>query len=65
MGGGGTWHLGLKYPQLWAALAPIAPAIFEFFNARKRKDPAPAEKDAEKRLPTGLGPLQPVTSGAI
>ncbi len=28
MGGGGTWHLGLKYPQLWAALAPIAPAIF-------------------------------------
>jgi len=28
MGGGGTWHLGLKYPQLWAALAPIAPAIY-------------------------------------
>jgi len=28
MGGGGTWHLGIKYPDLWAALAPIAPAIF-------------------------------------
>jgi len=28
MGGGGTWHLGIKYPDTWAALAPIAPAIF-------------------------------------
>src|SRR5262245_57955814 len=28
MGGGGTWHLGTKYPDLWAGLAPIAPAIF-------------------------------------
>jgi poly(3-hydroxybutyrate) depolymerase len=27
MGGGGAWHLGLKYPDLWAGLAPIAPAI--------------------------------------
>ncbi|MGE4549868.1 MAG: PHB depolymerase family esterase [Opitutales bacterium] len=26
MGGGGTWHLGMKYPDLWAALAPVAPA---------------------------------------
>jgi poly(3-hydroxybutyrate) depolymerase len=26
MGGGGTWHLGIKYPDVWAALAPIAPA---------------------------------------
>ena len=26
MGGGGVWHLALKYPHLWAALAPIAPA---------------------------------------
>jgi predicted peptidase len=26
MGGGGTWHLGMKYPELWAALAPVAPA---------------------------------------
>ena len=28
MGGGGTWHLGLKHPDVWAGLAPIAPAIF-------------------------------------
>jgi polyhydroxybutyrate depolymerase len=27
MGGGGTWHLGMKYPELWAALAPVAPSI--------------------------------------
>ncbi|MBY0232316.1 MAG: prolyl oligopeptidase family serine peptidase, partial [Gemmataceae bacterium] len=26
MGGGGTWHLGVKHPDKWAALAPIAPA---------------------------------------
>jgi poly(3-hydroxybutyrate) depolymerase len=29
MGGGGTYHLGIKYPDQWAALAPIAPALFE------------------------------------
>lgn len=28
MGGGGTFHLALKYPDIWAALGPIAPAIF-------------------------------------
>jgi len=28
MGGGGTWHLAMKYPEIWAALAPIAPAIY-------------------------------------
>jgi pimeloyl-ACP methyl ester carboxylesterase len=28
MGGGGTWHLGTKYPDVWAGLAPIAPAAF-------------------------------------
>jgi len=28
MGGGGTWHLGIKHPEIWAALAPIAPAIY-------------------------------------
>jgi len=26
MGGGGTWYLGTKYPDIWAALAPMAPA---------------------------------------
>lgn len=28
MGGGGTWHLGIKHPDLWAALAPVSPAIY-------------------------------------
>ena len=28
MGGGGTWYLGMKHPELWAAIAPTAPAIF-------------------------------------
>lgn len=26
MGGAGTWHLAIEHPELWAALAPIAPA---------------------------------------
>ena len=25
MGGGGTWYLGTKHPDIWAALAPMAP----------------------------------------
>ena len=28
MGGGGTWYLGTKYSDIWAALAPMAPAIY-------------------------------------
>jgi len=28
MGGGGTFHLAFKHPDIWAALGPIAPAIF-------------------------------------
>jgi len=28
MGGAGTLHLGIKYPSIWAALAPVAPAAF-------------------------------------
>ena len=28
MGGGGTWHLGIKYPDIWAGLGPVAPAIY-------------------------------------
>ena len=26
MGGGGTWYLGMKYPDIWAALAPASPS---------------------------------------
>jgi len=36
MGGGGTFYLGMKYKQNWAALAPMAPAIYS--------DPAELEK---------------------
>lgn len=32
MGGGGTWHFGLKNPGLFAALAPVAPAIYTSEN---------------------------------
>ena len=28
MGGGGTWYIGSKYPDIWAALAPMAPAVY-------------------------------------
>lgn len=28
MGGGGTLYLGMKYPEKWAALAALSPAIF-------------------------------------
>jgi len=28
MGGGGTWYLGMKYKDIWAALAMAAPAIY-------------------------------------
>lgn len=27
MGGGATWHFAIKYPDIWAAIAPVAPAI--------------------------------------
>lgn len=27
MGGGGTFHLAIKYPDIWAAMAPLAPAV--------------------------------------
>jgi len=27
MGGGGSIHLAMKYPEIWAAVAPMAPAI--------------------------------------
>lgn len=35
MGGGGTWHLAIKYPKIWAGLAPIAPAIYRSADSLK------------------------------
>ena len=29
MGGGGTWYLGTKYSDIWAAIAPLSPATGE------------------------------------
>jgi poly(3-hydroxybutyrate) depolymerase len=28
MGGGGTWYIGTKHPEIWAALGAMAPAIY-------------------------------------
>lgn len=28
MGGGGSWHLAITHPHRWAAIAPVAPAIY-------------------------------------
>ena len=42
MGGGGTFYLGMKYADTWAALAPMAPAVFQ-------RDPT--ELEAIKDMP--------------
>ena len=36
MGGAGTYYLGSKYPTIWAALAPIAPAAMSMTNDRAK-----------------------------
>jgi predicted peptidase len=36
MGGAGTYYLGSKYPNIWAALAPIAPAAMGMTNDRTK-----------------------------
>jgi pimeloyl-ACP methyl ester carboxylesterase len=41
MGGGGTWHLGLRYPDLWAAIVPVcAIADVGYFGQRGTLDPS-------------------------
>ena len=57
MGGGGTWHLGLKYPQLWAALGPIAPAIFRSPDALTKIKTMPVilvQGDADRLVPVKI-----------
>jgi poly(3-hydroxybutyrate) depolymerase len=54
MGGGGTWHLGLKHPDLWAGLAPIAPAIFRKATAVEKIKHIPVilvQGDKDKLVP--------------
>lgn len=52
MGGGGTLYLAMKYPYLWAAIGPMAPAIFsEPGELEKVKDlPAIVVQGEEDRL---------------
>lgn len=42
MGGGGTLHLAITYPQMWAGLAPLAPSFFA----------QPAVLEQSKHIPT-------------
>jgi poly(3-hydroxybutyrate) depolymerase len=54
MGGGGTWHLALKHPDLWAGLAPIAPAIFRQATAVEKIKHIPViliQGDQDKLVP--------------
>lgn len=54
MGGGGTMHLALKYPDIWAGLAPIAPAIFRKPEALEKIKHIPiimVQGDADKLVP--------------
>lgn len=54
MGGGGTWHLALKHPDIWAAIAPIAPAIFRPENEVSKIKHIPVilvQGDADKLVP--------------
>ena len=57
MGGGGTWHLGLKYPAIWAGLAPIAPAIYRSPDALTKIKDMPVivvQGDADKLVPVAI-----------
>lgn len=57
MGGGGTWHLGIKYPSLWAGLAPIAPAIYRSPDALEKIKTMPVilvQGDADRLVPVAI-----------
>jgi predicted peptidase len=54
MGGGGTWHIGIKNPDLFAGLAPIAPAIFQSRDDLEKIKHVPVivvQGDADKLVP--------------
>jgi predicted peptidase len=53
MGGAGTYYLGSKYPQIWAALAPIAPAAMGMTNDRTKV--LQAIKDAGMPMLVSMG----------
>jgi poly(3-hydroxybutyrate) depolymerase len=52
MGGGGTWQIGLRHPELFAALAPVC-AIAEFPRMIQPPDRAFYDLDALERLSPG------------
>jgi predicted peptidase len=57
MGGGGTWYLGIKYPHIWAGLAPIAPAIFQSPETLRKITHIPVvlvQGDADTLVPVGM-----------
>jgi poly(3-hydroxybutyrate) depolymerase len=60
MGGAGTFHLGRKYPDIWAGLAPIAPAVAvfglnDFVDKIKHIPVIVIQGDADKLVPvTGV-----------
>jgi poly(3-hydroxybutyrate) depolymerase len=43
MGGGGTWHLGLRYPDRWAAIVPVC-AVADPSNFGRRGGTADADR---------------------
>ncbi|MDO5971921.1 prolyl oligopeptidase family serine peptidase [Flavivirga aquimarina] len=45
MGGHGTWHVGVTYPNKWAAISPIAGwySLFSYANKEKKENPEPLE----------------------
>jgi poly(3-hydroxybutyrate) depolymerase len=53
MGGAGTYYLGSKYAQVWAALAPIAPAAMGMTNDRTKV--LQAIKDARIPMLVSMG----------
>jgi predicted esterase len=58
MGGAGTLYLGVKYPSIWAALAPIAPAAFSLNPDSLKTIPSMpvifVHGDADEMVPVAL-----------
>jgi poly(3-hydroxybutyrate) depolymerase len=58
MGGAGALHLGVKYPSIWAALAPIAPAAFSLDPDSLKTIPSMpvifVHGDADEAVPVAL-----------
>ena len=46
MGGHGVWHLGVTYPDKWAAIGPSAGwiSMFSYAGARKAENPSPMQE---------------------